>query len=85
VNTMEPQDIDKRSSYKSRQPKAGPAPFASFEDLSDCLEDSSPEEIVPLPVLDEDNVFDSESLIGGNRDSVISPEYEREILQEVSG
>ena len=24
-------------SYKSRQPKAGPAPFASFEDLSDCL------------------------------------------------
>lgn len=25
------------SSYKSRQPKAGPAPFASFEDLSDCL------------------------------------------------
>ena len=35
------------------------------------------------PVLDEDNVFDSESLrgTGGNRDSVISPEYEREILQ----
>ena len=32
-------------------------------------------------VLDEDNVFDSESLRGGNRDSVISPEYEREILQ----
>jgi len=77
------EDQEKRSSYKSRQPKAGPAPFASFEDLSDCLEDSSPEEIVPLPVLDEDNVFDSESLrgTGGNRDSVISPEYEREILQ----
>ena len=25
------------SSYKSRQPKSGPAPFASFEDLSDFL------------------------------------------------
>ena len=24
-------------SYKSRQPKGGPAPFASFEDLSDYL------------------------------------------------
>ena len=63
-------------SYKSRQPKGGPAPFASFEDLSDYLgeeispnqlhivewkntdrqififftaEDTSPEEIVPLP------------------------------------
>ena len=76
-------------SYKSRQPKGGPAPFASFEDLSDYLgedknalkqtsfillkdlnfqlqlswnentetqinisftaDDTSPEEIVPLP------------------------------------
>lgn len=24
-------------SYKSRQPRGGPAPFASFEDLSDYL------------------------------------------------
>ena len=56
-------------SYKSRQPRGGPAPFASFEDLSDYLgeeralitkktsfdknpftaDDTSPEEIVPLP------------------------------------
>ena len=25
------------TSYRSRQPKSGPAPFASFEDLSDFL------------------------------------------------
>ena len=36
-------------SYRSRQEAGGPAPFASFEDLSDCIGDSSPEEIYPLP------------------------------------
>jgi len=88
-------DIDKRCSYKSRQPKSGPAPFASFEDLSDCLEDSSPEEIVPLPeILEEDHAPSHGSGTGTgagytrNREAkreslntVISPEYEREILQ----
>ena len=36
-------------SYRSRQEAGGPAPFASFEDLSDCIGESSPEEIYPLP------------------------------------
>jgi hypothetical protein len=49
-------------------------------------EDSSPEEIVPLPVLDEDHVFEGgeEAVRTGYRGSVASPEYEREILQVVS-
>ncbi len=37
-------------SYKSRQAVTGPAPFASFEDLSDYTgAGSSPEELEPLP------------------------------------
>jgi len=90
-------DTEKKSSYQSRQPKAGPAPFASFEDLSDYLaEDTSPEEIVPLPEITEEESSQSQSQSHhhhqGNysrrerdkRESVVtvmSQDYEREFLQ----
>jgi len=81
-------DTEKKSSYKSRQSKAGPAPFASFEDLSDYLaEDTSPEEIVPLPEITEEEgsgqQHQEERFLRhrDKRESLVSQEYEREFLQ----
>jgi len=84
---IQTQQRSSKSSYKSRQSKAGPAPFASFEDLSDYLaEDTSPEEIVPLPEITEEEgsgQHQEERFLRhrDKRESLVSQEYEREFLQ----